>query len=118
MDWAAFEQRCEAELVRKYGNAWRTEQCVREQVNGVYLCLLCNKQLDDLGRVIEHVGTFKHQNKQYYVVNSQDPLAEIPLEQHRFVNVGSDGLVRCRLCRRSPVCTAGYLASAMHVLRV
>ena len=118
MDWAAFEERCEAELVRKYGNARRTEHRVIEQDYGVNLCVLCNKQLDDLGRVIEHVGTSKHQNKQYYVVNSQDPLAEIPLEQHRFVTVGSDGLVRCRLCRRSPVCTAGYLASAMHVLRV
>ena len=116
VNWAEFEQDCEDKLVDKYGPGWRTEHQMVELHDGRYACGLCEKELPHVSRVLQHCGTRLHINKLHYQFLEQNPLAEIPVEQHKFVSVDPDGAVRCKLCARTPVCTQEHLVCTMHEL--
>ena len=60
-----YERGNQKALVEVYGEGWADKHGIVRVANGTYACSKCwrrGNKLADLGRVIQHIGTKKHQN--------------------------------------------------------
>ena len=113
--WKRFDDDAAARLVEERGSEWRILHQITGQF-GNYFCNLCRKHFGDLRTVDVHCKSQKHMNKYNWEQRRRHPLAEIPEDQHAFVDVTEDGKVKCMLCAGSPECTLDHLASDQHEL--
>lgn len=103
------------QLEAEYGPEWQAQHGIEETRSAEYFCTKCEKQLPDLCRVQEHLGSRRHKSRIWVAEYLQDPLAHVPYPHRRFAEV-VQGQPFCMLCRR--VCDENHWNSSRHTNRL
>eukprot|EP00930_Biecheleria_cincta_P034793 TRINITY_DN23995_c0_g1_i1.p1 TRINITY_DN23995_c0_g1~~TRINITY_DN23995_c0_g1_i1.p1 ORF type:complete len:337 (-),score=41.28 TRINITY_DN23995_c0_g1_i1:234-1244(-) len=115
-NWEALEEANLKVLIEKNGAEWQAVHGIVKGQWGTWTCSKCwGAQLQDLGRVLEHIGTRKHANKVEDMKCRHDPLKDVPLA-HRPYMIVKNGYAKCILCCK--FWDQDHATSEKHMMRV